>query len=155
MFNSVVHDLRSYLAGLTTNPDSVIVSSFNKDRIVVGSIREFNELPTSANGVQVVLREASGIANPKWVRDEWTVSIQVIGENRAKYSECEALIGEVTFTLVGSNTRYIGDRAYVQFGSRQLPQFVGYLDNSKPLFSSTVSFVVEGLSDEYNRQALK
>ena len=154
MYQSVVHDIRDYLGGSTSSPDSVINTPFDPNRIYVGVMREFNEVPASANGVQVVLREGSAQANPKWVRDSWTVSIQVIGADRSKYMECEQLIGEITHSLIGVPTRYIGDRAFVQFSSNQLPQFVGYFSNSKPIFSSTISFVVEGLSDEYNRKAL-
>lgn len=150
-YKSVVQDLRDYLSGFTTAPDTVIETPFEGDQIITGAMQEFRP---SFNGLQVILKEASGIANPKWLRDSWTVSIQVIGENSAKYSECESLIGDVTFTLVGSNTIYVGNRAFVQMTSNQLPQFVGYLDNSKPLFSSTINFVVEGLTDEYNRKAL-
>lgn len=152
-YKSVVHDLRNYLGGLTSAPDTVIGTPFEADQILLGALQTFDSNP-NFNGLQVILKEASGIANPKWLRDSWTVSIQVIGENSAKYSECESLIGEVTFALVGSNTIYIGNRAFVQITSNQLPQFVGYLDNSKPLFSSTIDFVVEGLTDEYNRTAL-
>lgn len=154
MNKSVVHDLRDYLVGATSSPDSVIETPFNINQIFVGSIREFSEVSPSANGLQVVLQEAGGIANPKWVRDSWTVSIQAIGENRAKYIECEQLLTGIVHSLIGAPTRYIGDRAYVQLSSDQLPMFVGYLDNSKPLFSSTISFVTEGLKDEYNRKAL-
>lgn len=152
-YKSVVHDLRDYLAGLTTAPDTVIDDPFNGDQIVLGVLQQFDQNP-NFNGIQVILKEVNGVANPKWLRDAWTVSIQVIGENSAKYSECESLIGDITFALVGSNTVYVGNRAYVQLSSSQLPQFVGYLDNSKPLFSSTIDFIVEGLTDEYNRKAL-
>lgn len=154
MYQSVVHDLRDYLGGLTVSPNSVITTPLNAEAIFVGVMREFDEVPESANGVQLVVREASAIANPKWLRDSWIVSLQVVGANRGKYMACEQLIGEATHSLIGSPTRYIGDRAYVQFTSNQLPQFVGYFDNSKPIFSSTVSFVVEGLTDQYNRKAL-
>jgi len=150
-YTSIVQDLRKYLGGLTVPPDSVMAVPFDSSRVLTGSLQEFRE---GFDGLQIVLREASGVANPRWLRDYWTVSIQVIGENRSKYEEAEQLIGEVTFSLVGSDTVYVGDRAFVQFTSNQLPQFIGYLDNSKPLFSSTISFVVEGLKDEYNRKAL-
>lgn len=154
MYQSVVHDLRSYLAGLTTSPDSVIAAPFNVDQIFVGTLREFDEVAASANGVQLVIREGTAQANPKWVRDSWVVSLQVLGVDRSKYMECEQLLGEVAHSLIGSPTLFIGQRAYVQFSSNQLPQFVGYLDNSRPIFSATLSFVVEGLQDEYNRKAL-
>lgn len=154
MSKSVVHDLRNYLVGATVSPDSVITTPFNQHQIFVGTIKGFSEISPSANGLQVLIQEAGGVANPKWVRDSWTVSIQAIGENRTKYMQCEELLRDVIHTLIGSPTRYIGDRAYVQFSSNQLPQFVGYLDNSRPLFSSTIGFVVEGLKDEYNRKAL-
>ena len=153
VYKSVTHDLREYLAGTTSTPDTVIDTPFDGDKIIIGALQRFGP-NRGFDGVQVVLREASGIANPKWLRDSWTVSIQVIGENSTKYKECEELIGAITFSLVGSNTIYIGNRAYVLITSNQLPQFVGYLDNSKPLFSSTIDFIVEGLTDEYNRQAL-
>lgn len=154
MYQSVVHDLRSYLAGLTTSPDSVIATPFNESQIFVGLMREFDEVASSADGLQLVLREASSIANPKWIRDQWTVGLQMVGVDRSRYMACEQLIGEVLHSLIGSPTRYIGDRAYVQFTSNQLPQFVGHLSDSKPVFSATVSFIVEGLVDEFNRKAL-
>lgn len=152
-YKSVVDDLRDYLGGLTAAPDTVIAEAFNPDQIVVGGIQEFTPY-TNFNGTQVVLQGVNGAANPKWLRDSWIISIQVIGEDRGKYAECEALLAEIVFSLVGSNTIYIGNRAYVQMSSNQLPQFIGYLDNSQPIFSSTITFVVEGLTDEYNRKAL-
>ena len=152
MYKSVTHDLRDYLGGITTSPDSVIATPFDPNLIVVGNLREFDEV--NSNGVQVILKEASGSANPKWLRDSWTVSIQVAGVDRSTYMQCEQLLGEVTHSLIGSPTLFIGDRAYVQFSSNQLPQFVGYLDNSVPIFSSAISFIVEGMVDEYNRKAL-
>lgn len=148
---SVVHDLRDYLTGATQVPDTVIATPFDASQIVVGSLQKFSQ---SRSGYQVILKEVSGTANPRWLRDEWTVAIQVIGDDRGKYMECEQKLIDITYTLIGSNTVYIGDRAYLQFTSNQLPQFVGHMDNSRPVFSSTIRFVVEGLKDEYNRKAL-
>jgi hypothetical protein len=148
---SVVHDLREYLGGITNAPDSVIDVAIPIKHIVVGGLQQW--LP-KYDSIQVILKEISGIANPKWLRDEWTIGVQVIGEDRANYMDCESILGDVIYSLVGSNTIYIADRAYVQITSNQLPQFVGYLDNSRPVFSSTLNFVVEGLTDEYNRKAL-
>jgi hypothetical protein len=150
-YRSVVHDLREYLGGVTTSPDSVIQSPIPLKHIVVGGLQPW--LPKYDN-LQVILKEVVGIANPYWLRDTWTIGVQVIGEDRGNYMECESLIGDVIYSLVGSNTLYIEDRAYVQITSNQLPQFVGYLDNSRPVFSATLNFVVEGLTDEYNRKAL-
>lgn len=150
-YRSVTHDLREYLGGITLPPDSVITSPFDVNQVFLGAIREFVQ---GMPDVQVVIREVSGKPNPKWMRDEWIVGVQTLGKDASKYMECENTLGEIVHSLVGSPTVYIGDRAYVQFGSNQLPMFVGYLDNSKPLFSATITFVVEGLEDKYNRKAL-
>lgn len=152
-YKSVTHDLRNYLGGLTSSPDSIITTPIPSKHIVLGNLQQFYA-GNNFEGAQIILKEIIGDANPKWVRDEWSVSVQVIGENRSKYDTCEALIGETIFSMLGSGSIYIGDRVYVHMKSNQLPRFVGHLDNSKPVFSATLDFVVEGVKDEYNRKAM-
>lgn len=154
MFRSIEDDLIDYLAGLTEDPDSVISDKFNESRFIVGAMREFVDLPDSASGVQTVVRISTGQANPKWIRDTYFVDVLVIGQDRSKYKECEEEIHNLSYTLLGSNVIYVGNRAYVQFNNEELPHFAGYFEDSMPLFSTTMNFVVEGLEDEYNRKAL-
>lgn len=154
-YTSTIEDLRRYLSGLTTSPDSVIASMFEEQHFMLGAMREFQDLGADANGVQVVLKESTGIANSKWLRDEWFISVQAVGQDRGKYKQCEDLIHGVFNSLLGSDTLYLGDRAYVQMNSDDMPRFVGYLENSMPIFTASLNFVVEGLTDIHNREALK
>lgn len=150
-FKSVVQDMRNYLGGLTLAPDSVNTDPIDPAHIVIGMKQQF---ASRHNGIQVVLNVAAAIANPKWLRDEYTLSIQVYGQDSTYIQQCEQMIDKAVKSLLGVPTRYINDSAYVQFNSSQLPAFVGYLDNSIPIYSATVSFVVEGLTDETYRKAL-
>lgn len=150
----VEDQLIDYLIGSTESPDSVISTEFNPSRFLVGAMREFEDLADDADGVQLFLRTTTAQANPKWLRDTYFVNIQCIGEGPHKYEEAFSFIYEVFHTLLGSDTLYLGDRAYVQFNSEDLPRFAYYLDNSKPVFVANINFVVEGLQDEFNRKAL-
>lgn len=152
-YRSVTHDLRDYIGGQTVSPDSVIINPLPVNHILVGSSQPFSS-GNNFEGVQIILKEVMGEPNPKWVRDSWIVSVQALGEDRSKFMKCEDLIGSVIFNMVGNGPLYIGDRVYVQMSSNQLPKFVGYLDNSKPMFSATLDFVVEGTKDDYNRKAM-
>lgn len=147
-------NLIDYLTGETEAPDSVLEDKLERSLFVIGAMREFEDMSPLANGLQVVVRLSSGQANPKWLRDLWFVTFQVIGQDRSKYVEAEQLIQEVFNTFLGSDTLYLGDRAYVQFNSQEMPRFAGYFEDSKPLFSTTINFVVEGLEDKHNRKAL-
>jgi len=152
--NSVDGDLVNYLIGNTSVPDSVIATPFNRHQIFVGAMVEDVDLHSSANGVQAYLKKIIGVANSRWLRDEWQIDIGALGSNRSKYQATETLITNIVHTLLGHPTLYIGDTAYVQFNATFLPRFVGYYEGSKPLFNARITLVAEGLVDKFNREKM-
>ena len=151
----VLDKLTDYLTGNTVSPDSVISQPFDSNLFVIGTMRDFADVNESYNGIQVVSRIVSINPNPKWLRDFYSIAIQVIGKDRSKYIECEDLIHEIFSTLHSSDNLIFGNSAYFQFTSDEGPHFVAYYEDSMPLFTSILQFYVDGLEDKNNRKALK
>lgn len=105
------------------------------------------------NIVATVL-QTGGNSNPRWLRDEIFLSIQVIGKDRNQVGECRNKIWELYNALLGRPTFIKGDYAYLQFNSVNTPTFVGYQENSKPLFTCSISLVRESQVKEGNRDPL-
>jgi hypothetical protein len=151
----VLSTLTDYLTGNTSSPDSVISQPFTQNLFVIGTMRDFSDVDETYNGVQVISRIIGNNPNPKWLRDFYTIAVQVIGKDRSKYIECENLIHDIFDTLHGSDNLIFGNSAYFQFTSDEGPYFVSYYEDSMPLFTFILRFYVDGLEDKNNRKALK
>lgn len=92
--------------------------------------------------------------NPRWARDEYVMSFQVFGADRGQFNPCKQKIWEIFNKFVGRDTFTIGDYSYMQFNSTNAPTFVGYQENSKPLFTCSVSLVRESQVREGNRDPI-
>ena len=122
-------------------------------QVFVNSLPDFSSLSSNIDYL-VCVKASTGLANPKWLRDEWFVAFQVLGRDRSKSQIAEAKIWEIFNVMIGSPNVEIGDVVYLQFNSSSMPQFMGSLDNSQPLYSTTINFVAEGLKEVGNRQPL-
>lgn len=150
MFKADV-DLRNYLVGNTSPPDSVIDVPFSQNQVFIGAFPDFTE---ANEDVLVRIRLISAVPNTKWLRDEIQLAVSVMGADRSTYVQTQDLIYSIFNTLLASNRVENDDHVYFQFGSTSGPRFVGYQDNSKPLFDSIVTLYVDGLEDRFNRKTL-
>ncbi len=155
MEKSVLSDLVDYLTGQTTAPDAVITVPFNVNQLLIGNIVEDNRLAPAANGLQVAFKLRISSANAKWMRDDYSIEIISAGNNAGKYLEAEDLLLRIFHTLLGIPSFIVNDKAFVHFNSNSVPRFVGYLDDTRPVFATNMSFVVEGLTDKFNRTAIR
>lgn len=150
MFKADV-DLRNYLVGNTSPPDSVIDVPFNAGQFYLGAFPDFTEVNQD---VLVRVRLLATVPNAKWLRDEVSVAFSVMGADRSKYVQTQDLSYSIFNTLLASNRVENDDHVYFQFGANSGPRFVGYQDNSKPLFDSVINLYVDGLEDRFNRKTL-
>lgn len=144
-------DIRNYLVGNTVAPDTVIDIPFQPNQFFLGAFPEFTD---TQEDVIVRVKLINNQPNTKWLRDEVVLAISVMGRGRGQYVEAENLIYSIFNTLIASKNIENDDHVYFQFGSNSGPRFVGYQDNSKPLFDSIITLYVDGLVDKFNRKTL-
>lgn len=144
-------DIINYLVGNTVAPDSVISVPFNNQQIFAGAIPDFSE---ASQDVLASISLVSNVPNTKWLRDRAVISITTMGRGRGQYVEAETLLYDIFNTLLGSNNIEMDDHILFQFGSSSGPRFMGYQDNSKPVFDATISLYVDGIVDKFNRKTI-
>lgn len=96
----------------------------------------------------------AGTSSPRWARDEVFISIRVACKDRSMTAQGRNKIWEVYNALLGRNHFQVGNYVYTQFNSVQIPTFVGYQENSRPLYTCSISLVRESQVVEGNRQPL-
>ena len=101
-----------------------------------------------------VVRLVAGVPNPRWARDNITVAIQVMGANQSQLITCRDQIWNIYNHLLGADNIEQDGYTYFQFTSQEIPNFVGYLENAKPLYTSSISFVREAQTKEGNRDVI-
>lgn len=143
----------SYITPVQDIRDTLIA-----DGLVASDQIYFDFLPdpsTNANyNVIATVVQTGGSSNPRWLRDEVFLSIQVMGKSRSDTEASRNKIWELYNALIGRNTFQVGDYVYTQFNSTTIPTFVGYQDNSKPLYTCSISVVREAQVKEGNREPL-
>lgn len=150
MYN-VDSGLRRYLVGDTVAPESIITTPYDANQIKLGSLPDrFDSGLEVACSIEII----NYTPNPKWLRDDVRVGIKTLGADASKYLQSRDLIFNIFNELLGGPNLYIEDSVYFQFTSGNAPTFVGYREDSKPLFSATLDFVVDGKNDLFNRKAL-
>jgi len=102
----------------------------------------------------VNILQDSGTSNPRWARDNFLFTFQIMGADRSQMNAVRQKIWEIYNFFVGKPSFVIGDYAYMQFNSINAPTFVGYQENSKPLFTCSVSLVRESQVQEGNRDPI-
>lgn len=138
----VVRDLRQYLI------DNNIV--LEKD--IFGY--EMPDTNRTKNDYNITLLEVNDDPNPRFTRNELSISIQVMASNRANMRVAREKINEVFYYFLGKPAIYIGNNSYYNFNSTVAPRLVGYRENSKPFFTCSLSLVRESQVDEGNRETI-
>lgn len=140
------------------SPVQDIRSTLITEGIVTSSQIYFDFLPDAStvsdtNFVSTVI-QTGGNSNPRWLRDDIFLTIQVMGKDRSTTEESRNKIWEMYNALVGRPTFQLGNYVYTQFNSVNIPTFVGYQENSKPLYTCSISVVREAQVKEGNRDPL-
>lgn len=113
----------------------------------------WSEIGANTN-IVTAIKLTTGISNPRWARDNITISIRVSGRNRQDLVAARTKTNEIYNFLVGKDTFQRGDYVYTQFNSVVFPNLIGYQDNSAPLFVCSISLVREAQVKEGNRDPL-
>lgn len=128
------------------------------DQNLVTSNRIFGyEMPDTnitGNDYNITILSVNEIPNPRYARNEVTITIQALGSSRANMRLTQSKIEDIFKYLLGHPTIYIGDNSYYNFNSTVAPRLVGYKENSKPLFTCSLSLVRESQVDEGNRETI-
>lgn len=135
------YDMANYLVTQNIVPTGMIF---------VNALPDFQTVSSNIDYMACV-KVVNGSANPKWLRDMWVLSFQVLGRTKDQSETAEKKTWEIFNKLLGSNNITVSNQIYLQFNSAMMPSFIGYLDNSQPLYSCHIQFVVEGLDDVGNR----
>lgn len=111
--------------------------------------------PTSVNkNFTIALIQTAGNSNPRYTRDNIFLTIQVMGKDRGQMDICRNKIYDLYNALLGRSSFEKDNYTYLQFNSTNMPTFVGYQENSKPLFTCSLSLVRESLVSEGNREPI-
>lgn len=112
------------------------------------------DLSTISTDFITLVRMVAAVPNPRWARDNITVTIQVAGQKQQNLIQCRNHIWEVFNKLLGSPNLDLDGYTYFQFTSQEMPNLVGYLENGQPLYTASVSFVREAQTKEGNRDVI-
>lgn len=102
----------------------------------------------------IALLQTGGASNPRYTRDNINLVIQVMGSDRSQMDICRNKIYDLYNALLGRSSFEKDNYTYLQFNSTNMPTFVGYQENSKPLFTCSLSLVRESLVSEGNREPI-
>lgn len=151
-------DLARYLLGETDAifGESVINTPIDTTdtAVFIGGYVPFNEIQNELITQQLIVSVSTGTPNPRWLRDEWFINFRTVGRDKSYRQNCQTLINKVVDEFLGKSETKIENRLYLQFTFSELPSFVGFSDDTMPIYSATLYVVVEGLEDEFNRSAL-
>lgn len=155
---SPADDLTKYLLGETDplSNESVIAQPVDTSdtSVFIGGHVPFDQIQDESITQQLVVSVSTGTPNPRWVRDEWFINFKTLGRDKSYRENCQTLINKVVDEFLGKSETRIGNKLYLQFTFSELPSFVGFSDDTMPIYSATLYVVVEGLEDEFNRSAL-
>jgi hypothetical protein len=138
------NDLASYL---------VTENICKTGEVFVAMAPEWRVIPSTTNVITVV-KPTNGIANPKWLHDQWFITFQTFGRDRSQTEDAEKQIWAVFNHLIGASNFTLTNQLYRQFNSTVMPRLVGYLDNAQPIYSTTLSMYVDAQEDIGSRIAL-
>ena len=144
-YKTSTEDLASYL--LTVFPSKLSQSNVRFD-----SAEIFNNLPNQ--NTQVVFIRISDVPNAKWARDEVTIAIQVLGKDASKKLEASNLIWDINNHITAMDNLVTGDRTLFQVRCLSQPTFLGFRDNTTPVFTASYNYIVEYDNGIGNRQEL-
>ena len=123
----------------------------NTGEIFVDNKPEIDTLPSD---YITVVRMINGTPNPRWLRDDITIKIHVIGASNAQTVVSRDHIWSVYNKLLGAYNIELNGYVYFRFISNEMPNFVGYVENGKPLYAASFSFVREAQAPEGNREII-
>ena len=138
------YDMANYLVTENVIPTGMIFVNALPDFQVVSADIDY----------MACVKVVNGSANPKWLRDTWVLSFQVLGRTIADSQTAEEKCWDVFNKILGSNNITIDNQVYLQFNSSMMPSFMGYLDNSQPLYACHIELVAEGITAIGNREPL-
>lgn len=115
---------------------------------------DFDDLSTSPN-IITSIKMITGNSNPKWMRDDITLVIQVLGRNRLQTQPASTLAYEVFNKLLGADNLEIDGYTYFRFiAPSGMPRFIDYMEDGKPLYTMSISLVREAQVAEGNRETI-
>lgn len=131
----------------------------NEGEVVAGQVfvdhaPDISEVKTNPDYITCI-RMVSGNSNPKWMRDEVNIVIQVIGATKNKLSDVRDHAYSVYNKLLGAYNINLNGYIYYRFISNSgMPVLATYLDGEKPLYTMSFSFVREATTAEGNRELM-
>lgn len=129
-------------------------SVVNSGEIFIDYAPEISELPNIPNYITIV-RMVSGNSNPVWMRDEVDIVVQVVGATREQTIASKDQAYSVYNKLLGAYNISLNGYTYYRFISNSgMPVLATYLDNQKPLYTMSFSFVREAQIAEGNRKLM-
>lgn len=120
--------------------------------IFVDNIPSKKELKSNPDYILVV-RMLTGVPNPRWLRDDITVSLQVINYKRSTLTQARDYLWGVYNKLLGAYNIELNGYTYFQFTSQEMPNLVS-IDSETSLYTSSLSFVREAQTKEGNRDVI-
>lgn len=104
--------------------------------------------------VITIVRMVGGIPNPRWTRDDINIVIQTMGSRKQDLVATRDLLWSVYNKLLGAYNIELNGYTYFRFISNQMPNFVTFLENGEPIYTSSLSFVREAQAAEGNRETI-
>ncbi|WP_290738417.1 hypothetical protein [Haliea sp.] len=121
-------------------------------RVYVDNIPLQSELQNDPDYILVV-RMINGTPNPRFLRDDITIVMQVVCYKRDKITQARDYAWSVYNKLLGAYNIELNGYTYFQFTSQQMPNLVS-IDSESSLYTSTLSFVREAQNKEGNRDII-
>ena len=86
-----------------------------------------------------VIRLVNGSSNPRWLRDNLVFDFTVIGNTASDLVKARSHAWAIFNHLLGAYNKEIDGYTYFAFNSTNIPSYVTMGENSRPIFSFTMS----------------